>query len=97
MGEVWRASSKFHLLFLSMNNNMTVDRLISILNRIKSVYGGDSEVKLFYGCDYENPPVNDESELSQIVDVMVSTGYISYMKQKHTPSADSATVFLKYE
>ena len=80
-----------------MNNNMTVDRLISILNRIKSVYGGDSEVKLFCGHDYENPPVNDESELSQIVDVMVSTGYLSYMKQNHTPNENHSTVFFKYE
>lgn len=78
------------------NNEMTVNRLIKILNDVRNEFGGETEVKLFSGDDFSTPP-EDDCYWSVVTDVMTFNGYKSFMNCKYSNNENSPKVFLKYE
>lgn len=80
-------------------SQVTVSRLIEVLNKVKDEVGGDCEVKLFNGGEYSNPPSNDSyGDTYEVVDVMVS-GAKSFLstKSRRNDDEDEIKVWIKYE
>jgi hypothetical protein len=78
---------------------VTVDRLIEVLNDARDEVGGNCEVNLFFGGDYDNPTAAEDShDVSVITNVMV-VGVKSFMNSKSCCKLNEpdVKVWIKYE
>lgn len=70
---------------------MKLSELLNLLYKAKEELGGDIEVNVFNGYDYETPPT-DEDEIHPIHDVM-ATGVKSF---KYSNKQTATTLYIQY-
>lgn len=79
--------------------NLTVSRLIEILNKVSNEVGGDAEVKLFNGSDYESPMDAEDDGFSENVADVISFAAKSFMMPNSIQNLNGSgvRVWIKYE
>jgi hypothetical protein len=78
---------------------VTVDRLIEVLKKVKDEVGGECVVNLFCGNDYDNPiSAKNDGYTTEITDVMVmgAKSFMSASNCSRKLNDENVNVWIKY-